>query len=195
MKYILSLFVLMHTACADNLNYAFNQGTALVCDDQGNCDNTTDKNGGETVPYTEDLQWSKTHYQTLSIKHVALKKSLLTGAVSIGSNDEIFSVWEEDSSDPQYSIFYSENNFDGGMLYGTYDMELSVWLDGEEEYYTEQTLTLMDFDYFSPYNVASFSDGAIQKDGLIGGFNVYSNNVVTKDGSSLVSGFNAIVSY
>ena len=89
---------------------------------------------------------------------------------------------------------YSGENFEKGLRYGTFDASLKLILD-DEEYYTDQTMTLKDFDHFSPYNVASFSDGAIEKDGFIGGFNVYSNSVVTKGDSSLVSGFNSIVSY
>jgi len=48
---------------------------------------------------------------------------------------------------------------------------------------------------FSSARVASFADGSIEKDGFIGGLNVYSNPVVHNGDSSLVSGFNSIVSY
>ena len=178
-------------SCADNLTYQYKMAAACSGPE---CAGGNRNGGAGEDNYTEDMQWGKTHYQTLSLKHVAVKKDYIYGSVMIGSNDLDFSVTEANSSNPEYTVLYSGENFDNGLLYGTFDARLKLILD-DEEYYTEQTITLKDFDHFSPYNVASFSDGAVEKEGFIGGFNVYSNSVVTKGDSSLVTGFNSIVSY
>jgi hypothetical protein len=183
---------LFSVACDDNLSYDYKMANSAICIDLGDC---KDPNSyASEGNYTEDMQWARSYYQTLSLKHVALKKEYISGSLMIGSNGLDFAVSEKNSSNPEYSLLYSNSNFEDALPYGTSVLELTLTVDGEQ-YYTEQSVTLEDFDYFSPYQVASFSDGAIEKNGLMGGFNVYSNSVVSKDGSSLVTGFNSIVSY
>ncbi len=195
-------------SCADNLSYEYKMGS--ICSDSECVGDDRSAGGGidykdkdkdkekdddkDIDNYTDDMQWGKTYYQTLSLKHVAVKKDYIYGNVMIGSNNVDFSVTQANSANPEFTVLYSGNNFDDGLLYGTFDASLKLILD-DEEYYTEQTITLKDFEHFSAYNVASFSDGAVEKEGFIGGFNVYSNSVVTKGDSSLVTGFNSIVSY
>jgi hypothetical protein len=178
-------------SCADNLKYEFKRAAA-VCIGPDCADN--DRNVSEEGNYTEDMQWGRSQYQTLSLKHVAVKSDYIYGNVMIGANDIDFSVEQVNSSNPEYTVLYSGENFDQGLRYGTFEASLKLILD-DEEYYTDQIITWKDFDHFSAYNVARFSDGAIEKEGFIGGFNVYSNSVVTKGDSSLVTGFNSIVSY
>ena len=189
MNYLILITALFSISCADNLKYQYNIASGCIGPE---CTAIERSAGG--INYTEDFQWGRSHYQTLSLKHVAVKSDYLYGSVLIRANDFDFVVEQYESTNPEYKILYSAENFGKALRYGVNEASLKLIVD-DEEYYTDQTITLKDFDYFSPYNVARFSDGSIEKNGFIGGFNVYSNSVVTEGDSSLISGFNSIVSH
>ena len=151
MNYLLSFLAMFSISCADNLNYEYLKAAAACVGPDCASDDPNASEGN----YTEDMQWGRSHYQTLSLKHVAVKSDYIYGRVMIGANDIDFTVEQAKSSNPEYTVLYSGQNFDKALRYGTFEASLKLILD-DEEYYTDQTMTLKDFDHFSAYNVASF---------------------------------------
>ena len=179
---IVALGLLFTSACQDGLNYDYlHENAALDCsEDDEEC--LQNKIKSKIYNYTEELQWNRKHYQTLSLKFAMLDDSYEGGSSVLEANGLEVEVVSFDLGISGYKSLASSDNFKGLFQYG--DNVLSL-----------ETIVLKDFDVFSSARVASFADGSIEKDGFIGGLNVYSNPVVHNGDSSLVSGFNSIVSY
>ena len=148
------------SACQGNLNYNFNTLNSGECEDDENC--VGGGGNGPSYEFTEDLQWNKTHFQTLSLKAVVASDSVYEDGASVYIGETEYPVSSYSIGAAGYTALANSENYEGGLAYGLNELEFSL-ISSSYETYAYQEITLKDFNYFSYTNPTSFADGAAQK--------------------------------